>query len=347
MFMNNKKKLIAAAFVLCIAAVCSLSLFNKNQTDNVDENYIKPIKHNEAVKDQSQKKDENASVVKGKESAEVKAENSEEHKSDNLVDNSTKKPNLYDLDASSSVPLSTIGIMSSLPENIQHKISDIAQSNNIFMTVKSRDNIIVITDNPNNIRHSVEFNEISLKNGHQVKTTLGYNDKINDSDNDIWEYDETTKQPIRHSKYNKDGDIEFVENWYYDDSPIKYVMKDAEGHVISMRKETIDGGTNLRVEHLLYDKAGNTKINVSATYEGADVKRFTYYNADKPSEGGSVFTEYNDGLKTKEILYSNDLKVINSYTSEYKNGEREQLTIWDNNNREVQKLLPDESHEVL
>ena len=59
-------------------------------------------------------------------------------------------------------------------------------------------------------------------------------------------------------------------------------MKDGNGHIISMRKETLNDGTNLRIEHLVYDKNGNTKINVSTTYDGEDVKRFTYYNADKP-----------------------------------------------------------------
>ena len=82
-------------------------------------------------------------------------------------------------------------------------------------------------------------------------------------------------------------------------------------------------------------------------YDGADVKRFTYYNADKPADGGSVFAEYENGLKIKETVYSNDLKVENSYTAEYHNGEREGITIWDKNNKEIQKLVPVETAQSL
>jgi len=251
-----------------------------------------------------------------------------------------KKANLHD-NAGTSLPLSVISDMANTSDFVRSNIEKISKSNNIYMTKKAGDKIIVITDNPANIRHNIEITEISLINGHQIKTTLGYNDKMKDSDNDIWGYDEKTKLPTRHTKYNIDGDIEFVEVWNYDEKePVKYEMKDAEGHIVSMRKESIENGTDLRIEHIVYDKNGNTRISVSVTYEGPDVKRFTYYNADKPEESGSVFDEYFDGLKTKETVYTSDLKVKNHYTSEYKDGNRESITIWDNQNKEIQKLLP-------
>ena len=118
-------------------------------------------------------------------------------------------------------------------------------------------------------------------------------------------------------------------------------MKDSDGHVVSMRKEMVENGTDLRVEHLVYDSNGNTRINVSITYDGPDVKRFTYYNADKTAESGSVFDEYSNGLKTKETVYTSDLKVQNHYTSDYKDGNRESITVWDNQNKETQKLVTD------
>ena len=137
--------------------------------------------------------------------------------------------------------------------------------------------------------------------------------------------------------------MEFVETWNYDDSePIKYEMKDSNGKVISLRKETLENGTDLRVEHLLYDKDGKTRINVSATYEGEDIKRFTYYNADKLNESGSIFSDYSNGYKTKETVYTSDLKVKNSYTSEYKDDSRTDIIKWDNKNKEVHKYLPEE-----
>ena len=344
----EKKKYIAILGVVCIIAAFSFVAFNKknhssdnivkkDQTEtieNANENkQIRPTDTDSKISETSNAADNNEQDVK-KASIEIE-------------DSYLSKTNLYNNGSGIDVPLSTIGLLSEMPQVIQEKVAAIAENNNIFMTKRHNDKLLIITDNPNNIRHCIEFNEISIKNGHQIKTTLGYNDKMQDSDNDIWEYDETTKQPIRHSKYDKNGDVEFVETWYYDDNPVKYEMKDADGHVLSMRKETLDGGTNLRVEHLLYDKAGNTKVNVSAIYEGADVKRFTYYNADKPSDGGSVFSEYDDGLKTKETVYTNDLKVENSYTAEYKDGIREEITVLDKNNKEIKKLVPEVSPEVL
>ncbi len=318
--------------------------------------YKKPAENNEVVTNNSNAEQVEHKILNKKKTDKNNAKIHEEIKSSEInqevekkqlsEDNKkVRKVNLYTTD--SLVPLSTISVISSLPKNIQDKVLQISQTNNIYMAKRKHDKLLIIADNPDNIRHCVEFIEISLKNGHQITTTLGYNDKMKDSDNDIWEYDETTKQPVRHSKYNSEGDLEFVETWSYGSEPVKYEMKDSEGHVLSMRKETLDGGTNLRIEHLVYDKSGNTKINVSTMYEGADVKRFTYYNADKPSDGGSVFSEFNDGLKTKETVYSNDLKVINSYTSEYKNGERKDITVWDNNNKEVEKLVPAEVNEAL
>ena len=98
----------------------------------------------------------------------------------------------------------------------------------------------------------------------------------------------------------------------------------------------IDDDSNLRVEHLIYDKQGNTKVNVSVAYDGNDVKRFTYYNADKPSVGGAVYSEYSEeGYKTRETLYDSRLKVINSFTASYKDGERENIIIYDDKNNEI------------
>ena len=180
--------------------------------------------------------------------------------------------------------------------------------------------------------------EISLKSGHQATSTLGYTDKMQDSDNDYWDFDKSGERPLplKHIKYKKDGDVDFVETWNYDVSnPVKYEMLDGNGKVVSIKKETLDNDNNLRVEHLIYDKDGKTKINVTASYEGADLKRFTYYNADKLSESGSVFGEYKDGLKTKEVLYSSDLKIENVYEPEYKDGIKENIKVLNEANNVV------------
>ena len=334
----EKKKIIVCLTAICLAGVCAVGLFNiKNSKNN-----IKTTEEPSNIQQEVTDTEEVSTVEEEPVISPEKTQNSQVKQISIQKDvNLEKKTNLYNDAASSTMPLSVVAALSDVPAYVRANVEKLSTANNIYMAKKSGDKLIVITDNPSNIRHRVEITEVSLINGHQVKTTLGYNDKMKDSDNDIWEYNKDTKLPIRHTKYNADGDMEFIETWNYDEAePIKYEMKDVDGHVISMRKETIENGTDLRVEHLVYDKNGNTRINVSATYEGPDVKRFTYYNADKPSESGSVFGEYTSGLKTKETVYTSDLKVKNYYTTEYKDGNRQSITIWDNQNKEVQKLLP-------
>ena len=260
-------------------------------------------------------------------------------KTDMTKDNTepeTKSANLFPDTDNNTLSLSSITEITKLPQNIQDKIKTIIEKNNgIYMISQINDKVIIVSDNPQNIRHGIEFTEISTVNGQQKDTTLAYNDKIKDSDNDIWEYDNNQK-PTKHTKYDKNGDIEFVEIWNYSpEESVKYEMKDGEGNVLSIRKETTDDNVNLRIENLIYDKNGKTKINVSTTYEGADIKRFTYYNADNPEIGGAIFSEYENGEKTKETLYTSDLKVKNVYKAEYKDGNRDKITVYNDNNNEI------------
>ena len=338
--MNRKMSLIIVAIV-CIAGL-GLYGFNHKKTvtdaDYIRDNQVKeagntnPSKVSETVKvKESQNPTNKFSVLK-------KASIEKESTSFEI------KTNMYNDLPASSLPLSAIAEISTIPDYIKDKVITVAQNNNIYMVQKHNDKLLIVTDNPSNIRHNIEFIQVSLANGQQIKTTLGYNDKMKDSQNDIWEYTKETQQPTRHTKYNADGDVEFVEVWNYEpENPVKYEMKDADGKVVSIRKETLNNGTDLRVEHIVYDKNGQTKMNVSATYEGEDIKRFTYYNADNLKEGGSIYSDYSDGLKTKETVYTPDLKVKNLYTSDYKDGMRNDIIKWDNQNKEVNKYLSEEA----
>ena len=339
----DKKNIIIAASIAGLIAVCSIFMFcNKFP---VKEN-INQLENNTINKNQ-QNLSKEEQVIKDKELTNQKNElKLEKTNQKNIKFNESKKikhTNLYNDLSSSALPLSAITELSDLPDNIKVLVNDISKTGNIYMLQKHHDKLTVISDNTDNIRHGIEFTEISIKNGHQTKTTLGYNDKMTDSQNDIWEYVQETGLPQRHTKYNSEGDMDFVEVWNYDsNNPVKYEMKDAAGKVISIRKETLNNGTDLRVENLLYDKDGNTLINVSATYDGDDIKRFTYYNADKIGESGSIFSEYSDGQKIKETVYTSDLKVKNTYTSDYEDGYRKDVIIWDSNNNEVTKYLPND-----
>lgn len=336
--MNKKFALITVA-VVCAAGLILFNTVNKPKSGDVvnETNYKKDtsaIEHNLGnTKDKAPEK-QTKSLVAGIQ----QNKNLNEAKTDNNV----IKTDLYNDTPSSALPLSAITEISTLPENVREIVINISKDNNIYMIQKHNNKLLIISDNPENIRHGIDFTEVTISNGHQIKTTLGYNDKMKDSRNDVWAYKPDTNQPVKHMKYNDDGDIEFVEEWNYDpENPVKYEMKDAEGKVISIKKETLSNGTDLRVEHLIYDKDGKTKVNVSATYEGDDIKRFTYYNADKINDSASVFSDYSEGVKTKETVYTSDLKVKNTYVSDYTEGNRENIIIYDNKNQEVKKFVPE------
>ena len=338
--MEDKKKaimpLLAIVSVIAAIFVCTNCVKNSEsqyaeqniQQENVQSSVkIKSEKISEKI---SKKKIKNASAVQTVKTAAITKE-----------DYKTKKADLYATMPSSALPLSAVNIISDLPENIQKSVAEtVDSSNGVFMLKRDNDRLLMVVDNQTNIRHNIEFVEISLKNGHKTRTTLGYNDRMNDFSNEIWEYDKKTKQPTKNTMFDEDGDIAFVEHWNYDESnPIKYEMKDEDGKVITMKKEILDDDTNLRVEHLVYDDDGNTKVSVTTTYDGADVKRFTYYNAEKPSDGASIIGEYSDGLKTKETVYSTDLKLKNTYTADYNNGIREDIKIYNDKNQEIGQIV--------
>lgn len=336
--MNKKFALITVA-VVCAAGLILFNAVNKPKSGDVvnETNYKKDtsaIEHNLGNTKNKEPEKQTKSLVAGIQ----QNKNLNETKTDNNV----IKTDLYNDTPSSALPLSAITEISTLPENVREIVINISKDNNIYMIQKHNNKLLIISDNPENIRHGIDFTEVTISNGHQIKTTLGYNDKMKDSRNDVWAYKPDTNQPVKHMKYNDDGDIEFVEEWNYDpENPVKYEMKDAEGKVISIKKETLSNGTDLRVEHLIYDKDGKTKVNVSATYEGDDIKRFTYYNADKINDSASVFSDYSEGVKTKETVYTSDLKVKNTYVSDYNEGNRENIIIYDNKNQEVKKFVPE------
>ncbi|MBR6127197.1 hypothetical protein IKQ21_05880, partial [bacterium] len=320
----NKKKIIVAVSVLAILCGGFLVYNFHNKTD--EENVTNKSKIS------ADKKIPNKEIKSQKNKA-TKSENNKNNLKEQSEEEGTgneKTSNMYNSAPSGFVPFSAMAELPNLPANIQTDVKKVIDGyGGILMLKHTKDKVVIIAENPENIRHGIDFIEINVHNGHQTITTLGYNGKIKDSENDIWEYN-NNQLPTKHTKFNKDGDVEYVETWNYEsDNPIKYEMKNAEGKTLSMRKETLKDGTDMRIEHLIYDTSGNTKINVSTTYDGADIKRFTYYNADKLSDGESVFSEYNDGVKTKETVYSSDLKVKNVYEAKYEDGERVEISVFD------------------
>ena len=253
------------------------------------------------------------------------------------------KTDLYKGVPDSLLPLSAISEIASLNGHVHKTIKELVDNSTGVLYAKCSGNkLVMVVENPDDNRHGLEFVEISADGKHEKIGFLLSKYSEGNTDEDFWEYDvsEDVKRPTKHTKYNSDGDVEFVETWNYSsDEPIKYELKNKDDKVISLVKETIDENNSMRQEHLIYDKDGKTKINLTVNYDGADLTRFTYYNADKPNESGSVISEYKDGIKTKETVYTSDYKVKNVYEPEYKNGEREGIKVFDNENKEVKTLL--------
>ena len=110
------------------------------------------------------------------------------------------------------------------------------------------------------------------------------------------------------------------ETWNYDDSdPVKYEMKNSDGHVLSVMKETVSGDSEYRQEHIFYDSEGHTKRSFVASYDGADIKWFTYYDAEAPYKNITIeYTSIDWHRKTKKLKDYN--AVIIQHEIDHLNG---------------------------
>lgn len=230
----------------------------------------------------------------------------------------TQKADLFN-DTDKLMPYSGMANLASLSENVHKTVESLLEdsSQGIYYLMNSGENTIVILDNlskdeeESKRRHDFRIVEISSEDGNILKDT----------------------------SYNEEKSSEFTEVWNNDeDEPIKYKMTDKDGKVLSMRKEIVENQTNLREEHIFYDENGRTEMNLSFNYDGADLTRFTYYNAEEPEESVTIVNEYQDGIKTKETVYSSEYKVKNTYVPHYENGRKAELFVYDAEGKEVAKL---------
>ncbi len=256
----------------------------------------------------------------------------------------------YDLMDESSYSLSTVAEFAKLPDGIKNVVKNVAESyQNVYTTYSEKDNIVfivqeLISDKPYS-RHGLRKVSISTIDGKVQEKTIGYDSKDEESELDMWQYEKISghELPVKHTKYNENKEVEFVETWNYNpDENIKYEVKDQFGKPISVMKETLEGDSGLRQEHVFYDSEGNTKLNISASWEGPNIVRFTYFNPDDSVNNIISISEYQDGLKTKETVYNSDYKLRNIYTSDYEEGVRKDIKIFDSDNKEVDKLLSKE-----
>lgn len=182
-------------------------------------------------------------------------------------------------------------------------------------------------------RHDIEIAEVS-EDGTSTLHRVGYSGHDGEiltqqGSKDEWVLDESSK-PLKHVAHDENGDVKFVEVWSYDaSSPIKYEMKNSNGKVLSIIKETGEGETNYRKEHVFYDNDGKTKLSITVNYDGANISRFTYYNSADDIDSVSVISDYNnDGSKTGEKIYNENYELLNSLQADYENGDRKNIRIY-------------------
>lgn len=246
-----------------------------------------------------------------------------------------KKTDLYNL-SDKNIPLSAIADLADLPVSVRKTVEMLLDTsyNGIYFLNSSSDKITVILgeEDCEIKRHDINFIEISLADG----SILDSNVEDKDSKYDKWKY--KNGLPLSHTRYNDDKEIVYNETWNYsEDEPIKYKKSDKDGKIISLRKEVIENDINLREEHLFYDNEGRMVKNVSLNYDGTDLTRFTYYNSQDDSV--MLVSDFEDGVKKKETLYSTDYKVKNIYLPEYKDGQKSKIKIFDKDNKLVETLV--------
>lgn len=261
----------------------------------------------------------------------------------------------YDLYSSTpyEIPLVSVYEISKLPKAMKltvDKTLEEAQGIYFLKFDKSNNKVFAILQNPVSeaktfSRHELEIAEISADGSRKI-IPVGYTGGAGEIDSaveqkgDFWEFDKSVEppRPLKHVAYDEEGNLKFTEIWNYDeDSSTKYEMKNSDGKILSILKESKEGDSNYRKEHIFYDDEGKTVMSVSANYDGADISRFTYYNSED-DYSVSIVSEYSDGVKTEEKIYDEDYKLVNTLKSDYENGERMDIRIYDSDGKEVNKI---------
>ena len=108
--------------------------------------------------------------------------------------------------------------------------------------------------------------------------------------------------------------------------------------VVSILKESQDNDSNYRKEHIFYDNNGNTTMSLTINYDGANISRLTFYNSHDSIDSISIISEFTDGIKTKELIYNQDYKLISSFVPEYKDGELKKIKTYDSEEKEINQI---------
>ena len=316
--MKYKNFLSFLSVVICISLICSGCLFKKN-TESLDEKNA--VQAATANKNAHSKKEE------------------------------IKKIDLYS-ETPYEMPLLSVVEISKLPQVVKKVVDEILeQSQGFYYLRKSDDKVLIILQNPAKLadtysRHDLQYAEIDME-GKVIYHSAGYCGVDGETDNavkvkqDMWLFDETTEpfRPLKHTVYNEKGKIKFTEQWNYDEKePVKYQMKNSSKKLVSLLKESQSNDSNYRKEHIFYDNDGNTIMSLTINYEGANISRFNYYNSHDLIDSAIVMTEYSEGLKIKEQIYNEDYQLEYTLTSEYIDGVRKNIKVFDVEGKQIYEI---------
>lgn len=210
---------------------------------------------------------------------------------------------------------------------------------------KAKNKTFVILQNPISqtntySRHDIEIAEIS-EDGTSTLHRVGYSGQNGEVTNQVdeWTFEDASK-PLKHIAYDEKGGVKFTETWNYDSKePIKYEMKDSNGKIVSVIKESGEGESNFRREHVFYDNDGKTKMSISVNYDGANISRFTYYNSTDDIDSVSIISEYDEnGAKVGEKVYNENYELLNSLQADYENGDRKDVRLYNSNGEVITEL---------
>lgn len=247
------------------------------------------------------------------------------------------------------IPLYSIVQISEMPKALKEaadKALEEAQGLYLLKYNQDEQKVFMILQNQLSItdafpRHNLEFMELYLnsEDGKVLKNMYSpaYMGQGNESffavysvhgPDEAWELDKNVSvtRPLKHTYFDQKGKIKNQEIWNYDESKdIKYQFKSGNKKVISMLKESKQGDSGLRKEHLFYDSDGNLMLSLSVNYDGANVTRLMYFDKHNMDESMSIVTHYVDGMKVKEEIFGNDYKLKNIIEAEYQDGERKRI----------------------
>ena len=115
-------------------------------------------------------------------------------------------------------------------------------------------------------------------------------------------------------------------------------MKSPKGKVLSILKETLDGDSNYRREHIFYNEDGEVEMSISINYDGANISRFTYYNSLDKDNSVSIISEYTDGVKTKEQIYDANYGLVKTFKAKYTDTFRTEIETFDSEGNAINKI---------